>query len=164
MVDKITCQGIFRWIGTAYKRIKKTVKYTDLTRERKLFYALNVPSVSTLTDKEFADAIIIDMILDEGLESEYLITDPQKVIGGFMQPATQQEVTNNPGAVVWLGWIEIPRYARFTEPGEHNITIKAAFRDIENIGQRIFDDAHRAVAKWYDYEVSDDRPQTPSGE
>jgi len=165
MIDKkITCQGIFRWVGTAYKRVKKTVKYTDLTRERKLFFALNVPGVSHLTDGEFADTIIIDLILDEGLESEYLITDPQKVVGGFMQPATQKEVTDNPGAVVWLGWVGIPRYARYTEPGEHNISVQAAFRDIDKVGQRIFDDAHGAAVKRYDYEVFDDRPHTPSGE
>jgi len=162
-MEPITCQGIFRWVGQEYRRIKKSVKYTDYTRERKIFYALNVPGVSEhLTDKQLAEQIIIDIILDEGLESEYLITDPQKITGGFMSPATSQEQTDNPGNVVWLGWIDIPRYSRFTDPGEkddpitHNVTIKAAFRPIGST-TRDFDAAHGAVYKTYEFRVIDDR-------
>jgi hypothetical protein len=157
MVEKITVQGIFRWIGTAYKRIRKPIRYTDIAREMKIFYALNIPKASHLTDKELADLIIIDTILDEGLESEFLITDPQKVVGGFMSPATEQEQTDNPGMVVWLGWVEIPRYARFIAPGEHNVTIKAAFKDQDYIA-RLFDEEHGGVEKRFDYEIVENRP------
>jgi hypothetical protein len=157
MVNKITIQGIFRWVGTAYKRIRKPIRYTDIAREMKIFYALNVPKASLLTDRLLADLMIIDTILDEGLESQFLITDPQKVMGGYMSPATEQEQTDNPGMVVWLGWIEVPRYSRFIEPGPHNVTIKAAFRDID-VPERLFNEVHGGVIQRFDYEISDDRP------
>ncbi len=164
MVENITCQGIFRWIGQGYKRIKKSVNYTDITRERKIFYALGIPGASTLTDKQLKNQIIIDAILDEGLESEYLITDPQKLVGGFMSPATTQEQTDNPGMCVWMGWVDLPRYSRFTEPGEkddpiiHNLTIKAAFR-ANGQTERLFDEAHGAFIQKYEYRVIDDRKE-----
>ena len=156
-VEPITCQGIFAWYGQEWKRLKK-IGYKKFTRDMKIFFALNIPNASHLTDKEIADSIILDIILDQGLESERLIPDIDKVfMGGYRSPATVEEVTNNPGRCVWIGWVEIPRYADFTDPTvTHNATIKAAFRDIDNVGQRIFDAAHGAVIQRYDYEIVDD--------
>lgn len=155
-VEKITCQGIFAWTGQEYKRLKK-IRFLKFTRDRKIFYALNVPGVSKLTDKQLAQKMIIDLILDEGIESPFIIHDPQKIIWGFMSPATDEEVTNNPGRVVWLGWMEIPRSARFSEPGMHNVTVKAAFAS-QNITERVFDEAHGSVIQKYEFEIIDDYP------
>jgi len=155
-VTPITCQGIFAWFGSEWKRLKK-IGYKKFTRDMRIFFALNIPNVSHLTDKEIADSIILDIILDQGLESERLITDIDRVLGGYRSPATVEEVTNNPGRCVWIGWVEVPRYNDFTDPTvTHNATIKAAFRDIDNVGQRIFDAAHGAVVQRYDYEIVDD--------
>jgi len=154
--EPITCQGIFAWYGQEWKRLKK-IGYKKFTRDRKIFFALNVPNVNGLADKEIADSIIINIVLDEGLESERIITNVDRVLGGYRSPATEQEVTDNPGRCVWIGWVEIPRYAEFSDPTvTHNMTVKAAFRDIDNIGKRIFDAAHGAVVQRYDYEIVDD--------
>lgn len=169
-ITPITCQGIFASYGQDWKRLRK-IGYRKFTRDRKIFFPLNIPNISSLSDQEIADSIIIDIIFDEGLESERIITDASRAINGYRSPATEQEVTDNPGKCVWIGWVEIPRYAEFSTPTSilkdgkviplegvelHNITVKAAFRDIDNAGQRIFDAAHGAVVQRYDYEIVDD--------
>jgi hypothetical protein len=155
MLKTIEIQGIFYWTGTEWKRLKK-IGYMKYTRDRKVFFALNCPNASDLMLPQLAESMIIDIIIDEGLESEYLITDPQKVNHGLMMPATEQEITNYPGYCVWVGYVDIPRYARFSEPGEHNITIKVAPRKKGGTG-RDFSPKRGGVIKTFTYEILDDK-------
>ncbi len=166
MVEAITCQGIFRWEGgKEFTRIsvKRPYPLMALRRSRKVFFALNIPVDKTvhITEKELANQIIIDLILDEGLEAEYIVHDPQKTVGGFVSPATQQEQTDNPGKAVWIGWMPVPPYPPFMDPGEkddpytHNLTVKAAFRG-KGSTARLFDAEHGAIVQKYEYRIVDD--------
>lgn len=154
MTKSIEVQGIFKWTGSFWKRLK-TAGYLEMKRSMKIFFGLNVPDASDLTYPELADSMIIDIILDEGMESQWLITDPQKVSGGVMMPQTEQESTNYPGYCVFVGFADIPRYDRFFEPGEHNVTVKAAPR-VQGSTVRDFNVAGAVIRK-YTYIILDDR-------
>lgn len=162
-VEPITCQGIFRWNGQQYERIsvKRPYKLLDFRRERKIFFALNIPYVQKLSDKELADQIIINLVLDEGLESPFIILDPQKQVGGFMSPQTEQEQTDNPGQCTWIGWMPVPGSARFSDPGPaddpiiHNLTVMAAFRDVDFPNERNFTPAYGACVQKYEFRIVD---------
>jgi hypothetical protein len=149
-------QGIFSWTGQAWKRLRK-IGVRKFTRDRKIFFALNIPDAANFTLPELAKYLAINITLDQGLESEELITDPQKVNGGMMMPQTEQESTDYPGRCVWVGWIDVPRYGRFSSPGIHNITIEAGPR--ENIGDpRDFSPEKGGVTARFDFEILEDRP------
>lgn len=154
--EPIEVQGIFYWDGQEYQYLDD-IGLLKYRRDRKVFYALNVPNVEKLTDDEVADWIIIDVLLDKGIRAPWLIRDPQRVVGGCMQPQSYQEYTDNPGKRVWLGWIDVPRYARFSEPGMHNITIKAAFKDMDaDEDERLFDAEHGGVTERFEFEIVND--------
>ena len=151
----IEVQGIFSWTGQAWRRLRK-IGIQKFRRDRKIFFALNIPDAENLTLPELAKYLAINITLDKGLESEELITDPQKINGGMMMPQTEQESTDYPGRCVWVGWIDVPRYGRFSEPGTHNITIEAGPR--ENIGDpRDFSPEKGGVTAEFEFEIVEDR-------
>jgi len=172
-ITPLEVQGVFTWTGSEYRTLKN-IGFKKFTRDRQLFYGLIVPNVKELTNGQVANSMIVDVIIDKGWKSERLITDPQKVCGGgFLQPATIEESTNNPGNRVWLGVIEIPNDdARFSQPTmeivdgklvaiddaiPHNLTIMAALRNLQTeVGSRLFDTAHGGVTSYHEYNIVDD--------
>ena len=155
-------QGIFKWERQEYT-VLDTIKKTAFDRTRNIFYAINFsPDFGKIENgKDVADSVIIDILYDVDMPSQTLIRDPQKLTGGVVLPY----VTDYPGEVVWLGYFTVPGYEKYTKPGVHSVTVKAAPRKLAQwMRGRDFSLEAGGVSKTFSYMIVEDRPQTPSGE
>ena len=150
-----TIQGIFKWEGQEYFTLEE-IKKSIFDRTRRIFFAINfAPGFKKIeTGKDAADSVIIDLILDDGMKSKVLIRDPQALNQGVII----SEVTDYPGEVVWLGYVNVPGYAKYSNPGEHTVTIKVAPRKLaQYFCGRDFSPEAGGVTETFKYKIVEDR-------
>ena len=136
-------QGIFKWENSDYETLE-TINKTMFDLERKIFFALNFREVP---DKK---SIIIDVILDEKLKSKYLIRNVEK-----LTPIVDEMVTDINEKCVWLMYVEVPRYAKYSKPGKHTVKIQVA--SSTDPQTRLFDEANGGATAEFEYVIVDNR-------
>ena len=147
-------QGIFKWEAQEYTRLD-TIKKSIFDRSRNIFYAINfAPNPQLVNAKGVGDTVIIDIVYDGDKPSKTLIRDPHKTKGGIILPF----VTDYPGEVVWLGYFEVPGYAKYTNAGTHSVTIKVAPRKrLQGYRERDFTPEAGGVVERFVFELVEDR-------
>jgi hypothetical protein len=149
-----TIQGIFKWEAQEYVTLEE-IKKSIFDRARRIFFAVNfAPGFKTIeSGQDVVDNVIIDIVVDEGMKSKTLITDPQKKDNGVILPM----VTDYPGEVVWLGYFTVPGYSKYTTPGKHTVTVKVAPRKfMQKIRTRDFSPEAGGVSQMFEYTIVDD--------
>lgn len=144
-------QGIYKWIGQEYVELD-TIEKEDFMRTRRIFYAINFNREDGFYDNsDIYKNIIIDIVYDEGKKGNVLITDPQKTNG-----VTLQYGTDYPGEVVWVGYFDVPGYAKYSAIGKHTVTIKVAPRKWGQWARsRDFSEEVGGVTQKFTFEIED---------